>query len=45
MKYDSDIFIANALPDAPMAMPKQKLERPRTFRFSFRSMLAVLAWF
>ncbi|MEO5806274.1 hypothetical protein [Devosia sp.] len=45
MKYDSDISFANALPEAPMAMPKQKLERPRTFARTLRSMFAALAWF
>lgn len=45
MKHDSDISFANALPDAPMLMPKQKLERRRALKSAFRSMLAALAWF
>ena len=30
MKYEDDIIFASALPDAPLAMPKQSLERRRT---------------
>jgi len=45
VKYDSDIPFANGLPDAPMAMPKQKLERPKVFITRLRSVFSVLAWF
>lgn len=43
MKYDSEIIFANALPDAPLPMPKQNLERPRFF-FSLRNVLASFPW-
>jgi hypothetical protein len=44
MKYESDIFLANALPDAPLAMPKQRLERRRTLLSAFRDALVSLSW-
>lgn len=34
MRHDVPISISSALPDAPLAMPKQVLERPRTSLFS-----------
>ena len=44
MKYDSDLIFANALPDAPMAMPKQKLERRGSLMATLRNVLAVFPW-
>ncbi|MEO8686293.1 MAG: hypothetical protein ABI414_15805 [Devosia sp.] len=44
MKYDSDLISASALPDAPMSMPKQRLERRRTMMSTLRTMLAALPW-
>ena len=44
MKYDNDLIYANALPNAPMSMPKQALERRRTVIATLRNMLAVLPW-
>ena len=44
MKYDSDLIFANALPDAPMSMPKQTLERRRSVMGTLRTMLAALPW-
>lgn len=44
MKYDSDLIFANALPDAPMSMPKQMLERRRSMMATLRTMLAALPW-
>lgn len=44
MKYEGDIIFVNALPDAPMAMPKQKLERSKTFLSTLRNALASLPW-
>jgi hypothetical protein len=34
MRHDGSIFITSALPDAPLAMPKQVLERRRLSLFS-----------
>jgi len=44
MKYDNDLFIAGAMPNAPMAMPKQKLERSRSLMSVLRSAFAALPW-
>jgi len=44
MKYDTDLIIANALPNAPMSMPKQRLERKQSMMTKLRNMLAVLPW-
>jgi hypothetical protein len=44
MKYDSDLIYANALPNAPMSMPKQRLERRRSMMATLRTMLAALPW-
>ena len=44
MKYDTDLIIANALPNAPMSMPKQRLERRHTMMATLRNMLAVVPW-
>lgn len=44
MKYESDLMFANALPDAPMVMPKQTLERQRSLMTRLRHALAVLPW-
>lgn len=34
MRHDGPISTSSALPDAPMAMPRQVLERPRSSIFS-----------
>lgn len=34
MRHDGPIFISSALPDAPLAMPKQQLERRHSSLFS-----------
>jgi hypothetical protein len=44
MKYESDLMFANALPDAPMVMPKQTLERRQSLKVRWRHVLAVLPW-
>ena len=45
MKYDTDMTFASALPNAPMSMPKQRLERRHTTMMAtLRNMLAVLPW-
>ncbi|WP_375451249.1 hypothetical protein [uncultured Devosia sp.] len=44
MKYDSDLIIATALPNAPMIMPKQRLERGGSLMATLRNVLAVLPW-
>lgn len=44
MKYDTDLISANALPNAPLSMPKQKLERRQSMMATLRNMLAVLPW-
>ncbi|MGV8854674.1 MAG: hypothetical protein ACOH2L_08485 [Devosia sp.] len=31
MKYTGEFFFANALPDAPLSMPKQQLQHRRSF--------------
>jgi hypothetical protein len=48
MKYDSDVAYSFSLPDAPLAMPKQKLERRRangSIVVAWRSMISALPWF
>jgi len=45
MKHDGQFPFASGLPDAPLAMPKQQLERRRTSIFaSLRNAFFVLAW-
>jgi hypothetical protein len=44
MKYEGELLVANALPDAPLPMPKQRLERSRSFLSVLRSALAALPW-
>ena len=44
MKYEGDILVANALPDAPLPMPKQTLERSRSLFSVLRSALAAFPW-
>jgi len=44
MKYDGEIHFANALPDAPLPMPKQNLERPARLFSTLRSVLAAFPW-
>jgi hypothetical protein len=44
MKYEGDILFASALPDAPLAMPKQSLERHRTLLSTLRNVLASFPW-
>ncbi|HTM78784.1 MAG TPA: hypothetical protein VL133_14290 [Devosia sp.] len=44
MKYETDLSFANGLPDAPLSMPKQRLERRHTVMLRLRHMLAVLPW-
>jgi len=44
MKYHSKIN-ANDFPDAPLAMPKQKLEHSLRLFPSLRNILNLLPWF
>lgn len=45
MKHDGQFPFASGLPDAPLAMPKQQLERSRTSFFaSIRQAFLVLSW-
>ncbi|HTN63919.1 MAG TPA: hypothetical protein VL147_20585 [Devosia sp.] len=44
MKYDTDLIFSSGLPDAPLSMPKQALERRRSVMVQLRHMLAVLPW-
>ncbi len=44
MKYDSNFPFGNALPDAPLPMPKQRLETQRRSIFdTLRDVFLVLA--
>jgi hypothetical protein len=51
MKHNGILSTHSALPDAPMAMPKQTLERRDTListlrsALSLRSVFSVLPWF
>jgi hypothetical protein len=46
MKFDNDISFTGALPDAPLSMPKQTLERRRSLISSaLRSVMSALPWF
>lgn len=44
MKYETDLISVTALPNAPMSMPKQRLERRHSMMATLRNMLAVLPW-
>jgi hypothetical protein len=44
MKYENDLIFVSALPDAPLAMPKQSLERRRSLLSSLRNVLASFPW-
>jgi hypothetical protein len=44
MKYDGNFPFGNALPDAPLSMPKQRLETQRRSLFdTLRDVFLVLA--
>ena len=43
MKYDGQFPFASALPDAPLRMPKQALERQRSFFITLRDAFAIFA--
>lgn len=43
MKYSVDFPLANALPDAPLAMPKQQLEPRRSLLQAIRDTLTAFA--
>jgi len=43
MKHDGQFPFASALPDAPLLMPKQALERRRWFFHALRDAFAVFA--
>jgi len=43
MKHTVDFPFANALPDAPLAMPKQRLEVRRSFFQAIRNTLSAFA--
>jgi hypothetical protein len=43
MKHDGQFPFAYGLPDAPMAMPKQQLERRRSLFGALRDVFMVLA--
>lgn len=45
MKHDPNMSYALALPDAPLAMPKQQLERHNSVLTALRRKLASLSWF
>ncbi|MET3925050.1 hypothetical protein [Devosia sp. 2618] len=45
MKHDNSLPYALALPDAPLAMPKQKLERSNGVFSVLRRKLIALSWF
>ncbi|GLQ10382.1 MAG TPA: hypothetical protein VN155_14575 [Devosia sp.] len=44
MKHSSDFPYAIALPDAPLAMPKQRLERQKSIMDVLRDAFLVLSW-
>jgi hypothetical protein len=45
MKHDGQFPYASALPDAPLSMPKQKLETPRRSLFdALRDAFSVFAF-
>ncbi|WP_164854880.1 MULTISPECIES: hypothetical protein [unclassified Devosia] len=44
MKYDGDLFFASALPDAPLPMPKQQLERRRSLFQALRNAITAFSW-
>jgi hypothetical protein len=43
MKYNTDFPFANALPDAPLDMPKQRLEYRRSLLSVLRETLSAFA--
>lgn len=44
MKYEGEINFFSALPDAPLPMPKQNLERPVRLFSTLRNVLASFPW-
>ncbi|MFK4812336.1 hypothetical protein N8A98_03030 [Devosia neptuniae] len=44
MKHSSEFLYAIALPDAPLAMPKQRLERQKSLMDVVRNAFLVLSW-
>jgi len=45
MKHNPNFPYAMALPDAPLAMPKQQLERHNSVLATLRRKFASLSWF
>jgi hypothetical protein len=44
MKHERDLFVASTMPNAPLAMPKQTLERSRSLIAVLRSAFSALPW-
>ena len=44
MKHDGSLAYASALPDAPLAMPKQQLECRRSLFQVLRSAITAFSW-
>lgn len=44
MKHDGNLPYANALPDAPLPMPKQQLERRRSLFAALRNAITAFSW-